>query len=787
MPFSKLTRPWEIFLVHHSHVDIGYTEPQPLICRWQADFLAQALDYITATDNLPEGERFCWTCEVSWTVKNFLAKYPTRAEEFFRRVREGRIEVTAIFLQLTDLFGEELLDHSLSFACNLAKEQGFEVVTGMNNDVNGWAWGFPKMMADRGIRYFDTAVNEVRLKIVRPRPYPFYWASPGGEKVLHWHGDNYTQANYLGIGDLGKEAKLVKYLKELEESGYPHNAVALRVQGEHFDNAAPGLWLCEYIREWNRQPGYPKLRLCTPRTWFEHLENNWPEPIKEQRAAWCDWWADGNGSALYESALVRKAQADFNSIEALAKAGGEVDRKVLDEAQDAAMLYCEHAFGSWCSTDAPDSLDSRAQWNFHAGYAYQAGVEAEALQKKALLSCVADKQPESAEVTVFNPLAEARTDMVEFAITDDLYKSEKVRGDKTLPEGTQEKAEDGPNVCLIDTETGATCSALRRSTITFSHRRPGQLLNFIARNVPALGQRKYKIKVDPAPPPTRVKQGALTLENDFFRLTVDPRAGGVVSLVDLKANREMLAVGEYALNQQIYETINDLKDRLVLCGWHGAQYNVPFQRTTPELTVRPGAACPFGASLVMEGGGGDGPFIRSEFFLYDDLPWVDIVNAITKPYVNRAEAIYHAFPLGGKKQPTVYLDTPGAVLRPGIDQIPGTATDWHGIQHYFAVEDDNYTTVVASPEVPLVQVNGINSGKWQPTLPPHNGLVMSWVMNNYWFTTFPAAQGGTVHFRYSLRGFSGPFDAGKAARFAKIIRQPLLTVVAPTTRMEIQA
>jgi len=81
------------------------------------------------------------------------------------------------------------------------------------------------------------------------------------------------------------------------------------------------------------------------------------------------------------------------------------------------------------------------------------------------------------------------------------------------------------------------------------------------------------------------------------------------------------------------------------------------------------------------------------------LPWVDVFNAVTKPYVNEAEAIYHAFPLGNKKQPTVYLDTPGAVLRPGIDQIPGTATDWHGIQHYFAVNDDNYTTVVASPEI----------------------------------------------------------------------------------------
>ena len=28
---TDLTRPWEIWLVHHTHVDIGYTEPQEII------------------------------------------------------------------------------------------------------------------------------------------------------------------------------------------------------------------------------------------------------------------------------------------------------------------------------------------------------------------------------------------------------------------------------------------------------------------------------------------------------------------------------------------------------------------------------------------------------------------------------------------------------------------------------------------------------------------------------------------------------------------------------------
>jgi hypothetical protein len=127
--------------------------------------------------------------------------------------------------------------------------------------------------------------------------------------------------------------------------------------------------------------------------------------------------------------------------------------------------------------------------------------------------------------------------------------------------------------------------------------------------------------------------------------------------------------------------------------------------------------------------------------------------------------------------PTVFLDLPGAAMRPGLDQVPGTATDWHSLQHYFAVEMGDSTVVVASPDIPLVQVNGINTGKWQEALPPHTGLVMSWVMNNYWFTNFPAAQGGGFEWRYTLRRISEAFDSAMAGRFAGEIRQSLVAVV----------
>ena len=213
--FDDLTRPWEIWLVHHTHVDIGYTEPQDLILRKHAEFVAQALDGCTATDALPEGERFCWTCEGAWTVKAFLARYPERAAEFFRRVREGRIEVTALYLQLTDLFTRELLEETTDYALALGCEHGFEVVTAMNDDVNGWTWGLPDLLAQRGVRYLDTAINETRALGVRPRPAMFRWTGPQGGSLLLWHSHGYLTGNGLGLDRPGAGERVAAFLKRL--------------------------------------------------------------------------------------------------------------------------------------------------------------------------------------------------------------------------------------------------------------------------------------------------------------------------------------------------------------------------------------------------------------------------------------------------------------------------------------------------------------------------------------------------------------------------------------------
>jgi hypothetical protein len=393
-------------------------------------------------------------------------------------------------------------------------------------------------------------------------------------------------------------------------------------------------------------------------------------------------------------------------------------------------------------------------------------MESSVLVQEALLSCA--PPCESPEIVVFNPLPESRTDLVETMVLDDLLG---VTYDEWL--STPQRTDEGPECHLEDVVTGEKIPVSRRPAVATHMRLRAQWVRFVAKDVPAGGWKKFRLILGPALATVNTRREGLSLENNFFRLTLDETSGGIKSLIHKASGREMIAPEKYHLNQQIYERVDSPESREALCTWTELRRDAPLLRRSPAVKIKPGADLPYGASLTVAGGGNELPALQSEIVLYDDLPRVDLFNSVIKPFDNHAEAIYHAFPFAAKS-PTVYLDIPGAVLRPWLDQIPRTATDWHSIQHYFAVADKDFSTVVASPDACLVQVNDINTGKWMEETPPYNGTVMSWVLNNYWLCNFPPSQGGKINFRYSIAAWPEGFNAETSARFAAAICQPLL-------------
>ncbi len=113
-------------------------------------------------------------------------------------------------------------------------------------------------------------------------------------------------------------------------------------------------------------------------------------------------------------------------------------------------------------------------------------------------------------------------------------------------------------------------------------------------------------------------------------------------------------------------------------------------------------------------------------------------------------------------------------MKPGIEQLPGSSSDWHCIQHWADFSNEEFGVTWVALDAPLVQFSQINTGKWQKHLELKNPTVFSWIMNNYWFTNFKASQGGKLTFRYSLTTHRGPCRNSDAMRFALERANPLI-------------
>ena len=55
----------EVLCMPHSHLDIGYTHPQPMLMEQQVDYVNQVLELMKETEDYPEETRFRWTMEAS--------------------------------------------------------------------------------------------------------------------------------------------------------------------------------------------------------------------------------------------------------------------------------------------------------------------------------------------------------------------------------------------------------------------------------------------------------------------------------------------------------------------------------------------------------------------------------------------------------------------------------------------------------------------------------------------------------------------------------------------------
>ncbi len=750
---------WEISFVQHSHTDIGYTRSQTEILAEHLRYIDYALDYCDATDNYPENAKFKWVCEASWAVDEYLKTRPQiQIERLKKRVKEGRIEVTAMYFNFSELPDESQMAASLD-ALGRIKNAGIDVKLAMQNDVNGIGWCLNDYFNSMNVKYLNMGTHGHRALICFDKPSLFWWESPSGKRMLTFRAEHYMTGNTvfeIQAAEINKFSdKMLSYLIDLDKKNYPYNEISIQHSGYLTDNSPPSTTLSELIKQWNDIYEYPKLTTSTSTSFMEKMEAKYSKNIPIIKAYWPDWWADGIGASAREVAVCRNASASFNANTsglAMAELSGmkisDKTKNNIKEAQEAMLFYTEHTTGYSESVREPLSQGTMEQRALKDSYAWEANRRVASIGEESmgLLQSLFKKEKQTS-LLIFNTLNWNRNGLATVYIDHQMV-------------GVGKKA-------IITDKQGNIYP-----TQPISSRSDGTYWAVYLRNIPAFGYKKFFVDTEDELKKSSTMETPV-IENQWYKIEIDYKKAVINTFYDkdLAANlidkSEKVKLGEFILEQ--------LGNRSQLESFKLNSY----QRKALDKISYDGVykgdiwdAYRFlGESETVENPRG---FII-EFRVFKTEKRIDVNIQLIKKNIVEPESFYIAFPfvLNNAKN---FSEVAGGVIENGKDQINGSSSDWALIQGFTAVRNSNSQIVMNCNEMPLVQFGNINTGRFKAGATPETTHIYSWPMNNYWTTNFNADQRGGHNWTYNITSLSNASNIS-ATQFGWNCRIPFLSRV----------
>jgi hypothetical protein len=467
-----------------------------------------------------------WIIESAWQIRAWLERTPDPAERerLFRLLRRGQVEVSSTYVGISSGFvGSEEVNRLAFYPTKLGLEQGFTVQTATMNDLPGYGWPLVQALARSGARYFVCAQN---LGLggsfpVKLHDNPFYWQGPDGSKLLtyvmapeHTYWANPSLARFFADA-YGKpelkgrttmailEGGIRKHLAALDAVNYPYDAIlALSGPGECHGSTGV-LDLLPLVKEWNARFRSPKIILANPREYFEYMEQHYKDKIPTFPGDWDGTWESYHMPPA-RNAMLRWTRDHAPVAETVSSlltllTGRGYPGFALSRIYDTLLEADDQDGGPTTSHDYLSTL-LPFQW-------YRLGSILESSPNRVL---------------VFNPLSWDRTEPVTIGPLA-----------AGLRRGLEAKTLQGA-FALRDLATG--------DYLPYQKSPDGSSFTFLAEGVPGLGYRRYEIVPGQESPEfTALPQpGASCLENQFYRVAVDPETGFICSLSDKSARREVV-------------------------------------------------------------------------------------------------------------------------------------------------------------------------------------------------------------------------------------------------------
>lgn len=736
----------ELYLIHHTHLDIGYTHVQDEVERLQWAHLEEALSLGAASESLPEEAGFVWHPEGVWAIESYLATRPAaKREALLDGIRRGWIHVDGLYANLlTGLATGEALFRTLQPARKITEEAGVPLRSAMFSDIPGMSWGVVPTLAQAGVRYLSLGPNRghrIGSFLDTWADRPFWWESPSGqERVLTWvHGGGYSIFHTgLGYEHLEKrldEELILAYADTLAARGWPHGIAGVRYNIGS-DNGPPDSTLSATVAAWNERHVTPRMVVSSVTELFEALEARAGDDLPVIRGDLTGYWEDGAASSARETAMARRSAESLVQTEALAAMTGvRLSADELDAAWREVLLFLEHTWGSWNSVSEPEAEFTISQWERKKEFAESAVAQSERLHRRALGTA-----PPTDEAAGIPPAA------IDVLNSTQWERSEVI----VLPAG-ESALIDG----LLDPDGGEVAS----------QRLADGSLAFQAGAIPSWSGMRYRIRAGAeraadAGASAGTPAAAATLDNGLVRVALDPKSGGIASLQRLADGRELVPTGE-VMDEYLYVPGRD--PAVVVAGGSASVRladSGPLVWTAVVTRQAPGTE--------------DGLETRVRLFAGSDR--VEITHRFDKTMTYDPEAVLLRLPVAIEYGETV-VSGPFGAWRAESEQAPGANHNYATLERWADLHDEAGGLQFVSVDIPGIQLGSLGTDAtvagWRESTDPAP-VLYSYVMNNYWETNYRASQGGPHELQYTLRPHGG-FDDAEAERFALQVAQPLVT------------
>jgi hypothetical protein len=726
------TKVTDIIVVFKMHFDIGYTQwAEGVLQQYSGSMLKKTLQAIEETSKLPAEEQFVWTVP-AWPLKYMIENCSDDLKQPLEKaIRDERIIPHALPVTFeTEASDLESLVRGLSFASAINRRYDLPLPREAKlTDVPSHSHVIPTLLRHAGVDILHIGCNPGSAS--PSVPTLFWWKGPDGSKLL-----TFNWAEYYGSGIMPPK-------------DWKHKTWLAMIHTHENTGAPTPEEVAELIRKARIEMPDARIRIGRLSDFYDLLMKEKPDlPVISGDMP--DTWIHGYMSAPRETKLSKKLQRDTYNTEILntqlAIWSGKKDpiENYIDQAVENMILYDEHTFGIamthgdqqyWSYNDdfkINKSLGyysyAETSWQEKANRVQSAERIVGPVMQRQLKHLASSVAAEGKRIVVYNSLPWKRNGRVKFFA------------------GVYQK--DFEVFAVIDIETGKILQV----------HNDDNLISFDAEEIPSLGYKTYIPVMEPvnANPMLTVSldEAKQTIENSFFRLTINQETGGLSSVYD-KKNRKELAdtASQEGFGQYIYEQFGqdqlDSYNREYVKpgseGWANQEMGRPSVPDKENIIYKGrGIKVVFrhmgnavSATIFCIAGDSEKQEYLITYTLYDNQPYIEVNWGIDGKKPNSLpEAGWLAFPFAVNK-PEYRLYRTGSIVNPRTDFIDRSNQDYYFLNTSMAMFSGNGSGVALNcPESPAISIDNTGLYRFSGTKVLTGGTVYANLYNTQWGTNF---------------------------------------------------